>query len=175
MPAYKKWNGLRLEVAKYCQENKIYENDFRFLGIYEWQNVYERLLKTFVDERYARKCGLHWSNIEAGFREDIDKIYIFREGSEHHALYEWIERLPEIVKCEKVYLFLEDYQQAAKYWAAECNTSVVPLIINDALYPADYYITDKKFSWLITENHHDIVQFIGKGLDVDIIKDVCTK
>ena len=56
----------------------------------------------------------------------------------------------------------------------ECNPSVVCRIINDA-YPTDYYITNKKFDWLITENHHDIVQFIGKGLDVDKIKTVCTK
>lgn len=75
----------------------------------------------------------------------------------------------------RVYLFLEEDGQCAKYWIAECSPAIVHLIINEALEPIDYYITDKKFNWLITENHHDFVQFIGKGLDVEIIKAVCTK
>lgn len=64
---------------------------------------------------------------------------------------------------------LEEDSQQVKYWIAECKPEVVYLIINDAIEPTDYYITDKKFQWLITENHHDIVQFIG-DLDSDLIK-----
>ena len=175
MRAFKRWDGLRLEVIRYCKEKDIPERAFRFLGIYEWKNVYDRLLKKFIDDEYAKTCGLYWSNIEGGFRKDMDKIYSFTEGSENHASYEWIEKLPEIVKCEKKYLILEEDKQTAKYWIAECDPAIVHLIINDAIYPSDYYITNKKFDWLITENHHDIVQFIGKGLDTDIIKAVCGK
>ena len=173
MKIFNKWTGLRLEITQYCQENNISANDFRFLGIYEWQNAYDRLLKKFVEERYAKEYGLHWSNISGAFREDVDRIYTFQEGYENNASYEWIEKLSEIVKCETVYLFLEESKQAAKYWIAECNSAVVHLIID--VNPTDYYITNKKFDWLITEDHHDIVQFIGKGLDADIIKSVCTK
>ena len=171
MQIYSKWKGVRLEVANYCKDN-ISKEDFRFLGIYEWQNVYENVLKYFIDERYARECGLYWSNISGGFKKDIDKIYSFQEGALNNASYEWIEKLSDIVKCEKVYLLLEEDKQRAKYWIAECNPDIIHLIINEAIYPADYYITDKKFNWLITENHHDIVQFIGKGLDIDVIKRV---
>lgn len=175
MQAFKRWDGVRLEVIRYCKKKAIPESDFRFLGIYEWQNVYGRLLKKFVDDEYAKKHGLYWSNIEGGFRKAADKIYSFVEGSENHASYEWIERLTEIVGSEKIYLFLEEDRQTAKYWIAECSPAILHLIINDAIYPADYYITNKKFDWLITENHHDIVQFIGKGLGVDIINKVCEK
>ena len=173
MQIYNKWKGLRLEITQYCKENNIFENDFRFLGIYEWQNVYDRLLKKFVEERYAKEYGLDWSNIRGGFRKDIDRIYTFQEGYANNASYEWIEKLPEIVKCETVYLFLEEKKQKTKYWIAECTPAIVYRIID--VHPTDFYITNKKFDWLITENHHDIVQFIGKGLDADIIKTVCTK
>jgi len=168
-----KWIGLRSEVIEYCQENKISEDDFRFLGIYEWENVYSKVLEHFVDERYARNHGLYWSNTDNGFKESIEKIYTFQEGVGNNSSYEWIEKLPEIVKCEKVYLLLEEDKQRTKYWIAECSTKIVCDIINEAIYPTDYYITDKKFNWLITENHHDIVQFIGKGLDLGVIKTVC--
>lgn len=175
MQLYDKWTGLRLEAVEYCKENKLSENDFRFLGIYEWQNVYDSVLEHFVDERYAERHGLYWSNTNDGFRKDIDTIYVFQEGAENNASYEWIERLSEIVQCEKVYLLLEEDKQRAKYWIAECSPAVVHLIVNEALCPTDYYITDKKFQWLITENHHDIVSFIGRGLDAELIRGICER
>lgn len=173
MQAYHKWAGLRLEIVEYCKENQISENEFRFLGIYEWENVYDEVLKHFVDERYARKHGLHWSNIEDGFQKNNHIIYAFQEGN--NVSCEWIEKLPEIVQCEKIYLLMEEKRQRAKYWIAESTPAVVYRIINEALYPIDYYITDKKFKWLITKNHHDLVQFIGEGLDLEIVKAICTE
>lgn len=176
MQEYHRWDGLRFEIVEYCQQNHIAENDFRLLGIYEWKNVYDSVLEHFVDEIYAKKYGLYWSNVENGFQKNINRIYAFPEGIGNNAYYEWIEKLPEIVKCEKVYLLMEEGGQRAKYWVAECSPSVVHLIINEAVESMDdYYITDKKFNWLITENHHDFVQFIGKGLDVETIKGVCVK
>lgn len=168
-----KWSGLRLEIAEYCRDNRISEEDFRFLGIYEWRNVYDKVLEYFVDEQYARRSELYWSNIMNGFKKDINRIYSFEVGGDGYASYRWIEKLPEIVKLEKVYLLLEEDEQGVKYWIAECNPSVVHQIINEAIYLEDYYITDKKFKWLITQNHHDIVHFIGEGLDVNVIKTVC--
>jgi hypothetical protein len=172
MQALHKWDGLRLEIEQYCQENRISKDDFRFLGIYEWQNVYDKVLEHFIDEQYARRNGLYWANVNGGFKHDVSGIYVFQVGVNNNLSYEWIERLPEIVKCDKVYLLLEEDSQ--KYWIAECSPSVVCLIINEAIGHIDYYITNKKYNWLISENHHDIVQFIGEGLDADTIKKVCT-
>lgn len=172
MQGLHEWDGLRLEIAEYCRDNHISEEDFCFLGIYQWQNVYDKVLECFVDKQYARKNGLYWANINGGFRKVVQRIYSFQEGVGNNLSYEWIEKLPEIVKCEKVYLLLEEYSQ--KYWIAECSPSVVHLIINEAVGHIDYYITDKKFNWLITQNHHNIVQFLGEGLEVDVIEKVCT-
>ncbi|WP_408605477.1 DUF6756 family protein [Catonella morbi] len=30
----------------------------------------------------------------------------------------------------------------------------------------DFYIVSKKFEWLISENHEDIVSFVGDTLDI---------
>lgn len=140
MQLFHKWEGLRLELAQYTAEHNISENTFRFLGIYEWQNFYSKVLEAFVDEQYSRTNGIHWSNINNGFRKDIDVIYYFQIHPENNITYEWIKKLPEI--------------------------------INDTYSVKDYYITDKKFNWLITENHHDIIKFLGKGLDKNKIKTV---
>lgn len=169
MQIYHKWKGLRLEIAEYSKKQNIPENNFRFLGIYEWQNIYDKVLKHFVDEQYARKYGLHWANIQNGFQKNINKIYSFQIGAEKHRSYEWLKKLPEIVKDKKVYLILED-AELPKYWIMECSPFVIEPIINDTYLVEDYYITDKKFNWLITSNHHDFIQFIGRGLDLETIK-----
>ena len=166
-----KWNGFRREVAEYMAEHQIPENEFRFLGIYEWQDIYNKVLNRFVDGKYALGHGLHWANIEDGFKKDIDRIYDF--AYQHKDSYQWLEKLPDIVKCDKVYLLLEDGErQYSKYWIAECVPYVVHLVINDTYLSEDYYITDKKFNLLITENHHEIVHIIWKGLDREIIETV---
>lgn len=162
------WNGIRATVVEYCKNNNISAGDFRFLNMFEWQNIYNHVLDTFLDYHYAKYNGLYWSNIENGFKNDINKVFCFQEGVNGYPSYEWIKKLPQIIGSDKVYLFLEE--SSDKYWVAECNPEVIYQIINDALYPLDYYITDKKFNWLITENHHDVVQFLGQGISEETIK-----
>lgn len=157
------WTGIRLEVSEYCRDHQISEKDFRFLGMNEWQNVYEKVLDTFVDGQYARRKGLHWANVDGGFKEVPE--YAFRLGTDGKSGYEWLEKLPEIVGCDRVYMLLEESGMQAKYWIAECNPKVIEGIINDALTRCDYFIVDKKFKWMITENHHEVVQFIGSVFD----------
>ena len=167
------WQGARGEIAKYCKNNNIPESQISLLGINEWQDVYKKVLESFVEHSYSLLNGLHWANTNNGFRSDVDMVFSFREGLSGTASYEWLERLCEIVGEQKVYLLVEEISQ--KYCICECDSSAVHLVINEMIYPSDYYITDKKFNWLISENHHDVVLFLGKGIDEEKIRSVCLK
>ena len=169
----KQWQGARGEIAKYCRDNDIKKTFIRLLGITQWQNVYEKVLECFVDHSYSNLNGLHWANTNNGFRSDVDMVFAFREGLPNTASYDWLERLPEIVGEQMVYLLVEESLE--NYFICECVSSAVHLVINEAIYPSDYYITDKKFNWLISENHHDVVLFLGKGFDEEKIRSVCLK
>ena len=164
------WNGIRATVAEYCKDNNISDSDFRFLNLFEWQNIYNNVLDTFLDYQYAKYNGLYWSNVENGFKKSITRLFCFQEGAKGYPSYEWIMKLPQIIGSDTVYLLLEE--SSNKYWIAECNPGVIHQIINEALYPLDFYITDKKYNWIITKNHHDIVQFLGQGLDEQEIRSV---
>ena len=48
-----------------------------------------------------------------------------RLGTDGKLGYEWLEKLPEIVGCDRVYLLLEENGMQAKYWIAECNPKVI--------------------------------------------------
>ena len=65
------WNGIRATVAEYCKDNNISDSDFRFLNLFEWQNIYNNVLDTFLDYKYAKYNGLYWSNVENGFKKSI--------------------------------------------------------------------------------------------------------
>ena len=53
-----------------------------------------------------------------------------------------------------------------------CNQVIAELIYEEVHWDCDYYIVDKKYNWLITCNHHDIIQFVGKGLEIKKIEDM---
>ena len=168
-----RWRGVRGDIAKYCKDNNISEKQVKLLGITQWQNVYKKVLDSFVDHSFSYHNGLHWANINNGIRSDVDMVFAFREGMPDTASYEWLERLPVIVGDQKVYLLIEESSE--KYCICECDSSAVHLVINEAIYPSDYYITDKKFNWLISENHHDVVLFLGNSLNEEKIRSVCCK
>ena len=168
-----RWRGVRGDIAKYCKDNNISEKQVKLLGITQWQNVYKKVLDSFVDHSFSYHNGLHWANTNNGIRSDVDMVFAFREGMPDTASYEWLERLPVIVGDQKVYLLIEESSE--KYCICECDSSAVHLVINEAIYPSDYYITDKKFNWLISENHHDVVLFLGNSLNEEKIRSVCCK
>ena len=97
------WNGIRAAVAEYCKDNNISDSDFRFLNLFEWQNIYNNVLDTFLDYKYAKYNGLYWSNVENGFKKSITRLFCFQEGAKDYPSYEWIMKLPQIIGSDMVY------------------------------------------------------------------------
>lgn len=67
------WNnyegGLRIAVQRFCQQNRIDEETFRFLSIYQWEDVYRKVIENFVDKSRGYQAGLHWLNTNGVFRD----------------------------------------------------------------------------------------------------------
>ena len=160
---WNKYKGiLRGELQKYCRENNIGEDRFKFLNVYTWQDVYKEILNHFTDG----KCdSIHWLNINMNFNKNMDIFYSF----DCREMRDWFYKIPEIIEKndEKAYILFEDIH---KYWLAEGDINILPEIIGETY--RDYYIVDKKYKWLITCNHHDVVLFVGEGLNYDRIKEI---
>ena len=56
-----------------------------------------------------------------------------------------------------------------KNWVIEMYLDELKVILGEAGY-YDYYIVSKKYEWLISENHHAIVSFVGDCLDLSTLK-----
>ena len=144
----------RKEAQKFCRENAITDEQFHFLSIYKWNDVYEKILINFADDSWRKYYGLHWLNTNGRFIKE--KKYSFTDDKN----WEWIFRLEEIIgKDEMIYVALEDEKD--KLWLAEGTTNVIARIIYEEFFADDYYIVDKKYQWMITRNHHEYVMFIG--------------
>ncbi|MGP8314313.1 hypothetical protein ACG0Z4_25925 [Enterocloster aldenensis] len=68
------WNNyegcLPMAVQRFCQQNHIDEAAFRFLSIYQWEDVYRKVVGNSVDKSSGYQTGLHWLNTNGVFRED---------------------------------------------------------------------------------------------------------
>lgn len=168
------WNnyegGLRIAVQRFCDENHIDEETFRFLSIYQWEDVYRKVIGNFVDKSHGYQAGLHWLNTNGVFRKDkeIQAVFDSRDS------WGWVLGLPGLVDegNERAYLLLEESGQRPKFWIGEGTLEGIARILEEGLYSSDYYIVDKKYRWMITCNHHEAVLFVGDGLNMDRIEDL---
>lgn len=156
------WNeykgAIRIDIQKYCKEQGISSEQFHFVSMYEWENIYDKILFHFADWIRNKNKNLHWLNINGGIAKDVEACYSFYSYKQE----DWILKLPSIVNERRMYLLLEESRQRSKFWIAEGDVETVAQIIWEGFYGQDYYIVDKKYQWMITRNHHEGVIFIAK-------------
>ena len=81
----------------------------------------------------------------------------------------WVEKLPDIIpEGEKlVYVLFEDCKNfEPKHWVYEMGIPELICIIGEVYVLDDFYIVSKKFEWLISECHEDVVSFVGNSLNL---------
>ncbi len=81
----------------------------------------------------------------------------------------WVARLPQILpESERfVYVLFEDTKNyQPKYWVYEMCIPELICILGEVCGLDDFYIVSKKFEWLISECHEDIVSFVGNSLNL---------
>lgn len=170
---WNKYKGfVRAEIQTYCREHHIEENEFHFINIHKWESIYYQVMENFLEEseKNTRQCwwSLHWSNVNGG-------LLPAEISFDSYGCYDWILQLPEFIKekDKMVYLLLDEEGVKEKFWIAEGTPErIAELLYEEVHCNCDYYIVDKKYKWLITCDHHEIIQFIGNGLEMKKIEDM---
>lgn len=80
--------------------------------------------------------------------------------------------LDKIIPDTLHYVLFEDTVDfQPKYWVYEMFPNEIIAVIDESdPSPDDFYIVSKKFEWLISECHEDIVYFVGDGIDISLIE-----
>ena len=129
----------------------------------KYADIIKRIEKTFV----INSGPLHWSNIGNRFQPSfaLKTRYIG-----NHRL--WYHMLDKIIPDTLHYVLFEDTVDfQPKYWVYEMFPNEMITVIDESdPSPDDFYIVSKKFEWLISECHEDIVYFVGDGIDISLIE-----
>lgn len=128
---------------------------------------YHSIIKS-IEQKFTRTNNIHWSNMGQGFKRNfLCQIIDVSEDSM------WVQQLPKIISShdDMVYVLFEDVIHfQPKYWIYEMGISELICIIGNVNGLNDFYIVSKKLDWLISENHEDIVSFVGDTLDISCFK-----
>lgn len=110
--------------------------------------------------------NIHWSNMGNGFQQHISCHNV---DIHNHPL--WYHHLSDIVPHPEapVYVLFEDTKNyEPKYWLYEMWITEFIMLV-DELNPDDFYLVSKKYDWLISENHEEVVSFVGNDLKYKVL------
>lgn len=124
---------------------------------WRYAQIIQKIQETFVQD----SGSIHWANM-GYFRPELAAwtVNVSDKQLWYHELSHLVPK-PE----EMVYVLLEDTQDfAPKYWLYEMYLQELITILDETVGLDDFYIVSKKIDWLITENHEEIVTFVGEPL-----------
>ena len=131
---------------------------------FECSKIKYRSIMKSIEQKFTCDNNIHWSNMGQGFKRNLfHKMIDVSEDSM------WVQKLPKIIPSNEslVYALFEDVINfQPKYWIYEMCIPELICIIGNVNCLDDFYIVSKKFGWLISENHEDIVSFVGDTLDI---------
>ena len=146
---------IRSEIERVIKKNHIERSRCFECSKITYSAIIKKIEQIFV----LNGGNIHWSNMGHGFNPKLScRIQNISEDRM------WVAKLPLILpKNEKfVYVLFEDAKNfQSKYWIFEMCVPELICIIGEVNGLDDFYIVSKKFEWLISECHEDIVSFVG--------------
>ena len=82
----------------------------------------------------------------------------------------WLAELPDIIPPlnNSVYVLFEDRKNhEPKYWLYESVLSELILVLYEINGLNDFYIISKKYDWLISIDHENVISYVGDKLKVN--------
>ena len=126
--------------------------------------TYASIIKKIENNFVLHGGDIHWSNIRNGFNNNLKCT---SKNIDNNQL--WFKQLPQIVPSEEqpVYVLFEDIKNfKPKYWVYEMYLPELICVLGEVEGLSDFYIVSKKFEWLISECHEDVVSFVGAPFDL---------
>ena len=152
----------RDEVEQVVKQLKIDRVRFFEVSKQSYMQIIKNTEDAFVDKSKRWNEDIHWANM-GHYRSELNVVTeIMQEWPS------WIEKLPRIIPTpnKPVYALFEDVKAyTPKYWLYEAYICELMLVLNETCH-FDFYIVSKKFDWLISVNHHDVISYVGDNLEI---------
>lgn len=153
---------VRQDIEKTIKEFSLNRNRIFEVSKQDYKQILKKIEQTFV--LYGQT--IHWANM--GYYNQNFPVWTVDCRDNPF----WFEKLNKIIPNPQnaVYVLFEEMgRQRPKYWVFEMYLEELIIILNESIVN-DYYIISKKYDWLISENHHRIVSFVGKSFHLSPMK-----
>ncbi|MFV0350849.1 MAG: DUF6756 family protein [Oscillospiraceae bacterium] len=161
-------NTQRSEIEECIKTLKIDRNRFFEVSKQSYSQIIAAIQNEFVDKSFNWNKEIHWANM-GHFKPGLACIAKAIQN------WSWVNKLPLILPSTAlpVYVLFEDtLNLQPKYWLYQACPAELVLILNECALWGDFYIVSKKFDWLISLNHHDILYCVGTGLNTEAINNL---
>lgn len=144
----------RDETEQLIKELSISRTHFHEVSKISYQRISKKITDCFVDQRYRT---IHWANM-GHYKKELPVQFVDISKDKF-----WYHRLEKIFSPDMtVYFMLEDTKAyRPKYWLYEARIHELIMLLDKAFF-YDFYIVSKKFQWLFSENHEEVLSIVGK-------------
>lgn len=143
-------SNLRKGILKVKKENALDDNLFKEVSHLEYSEILKKINSTFLVTHKYDDSVWWWKS----YKELKSYAIHFREGY----AFDILDKI--VPSKDQKYWFIAS-EQNGKYWLYESNINTIKLMIGE-MYGFEYYIVDKKYTWILCENHHDILIGLGE-------------
>ena len=137
-------NTLRDELNSIICSEEI--KGINFVRLNQWQWILEKIANTFLSHG----------------KLSIKRVWLWDSLKEPYESYQPDDALSELgglLNASESYWFIAS-DEAGKYWVLEgTGSAVITLLEKSRCF--EYYVTNKEISWLICENHHNVMIIKG--------------
>ncbi len=120
--------------------------DIEFVRMNKWRWIIDKLADEFLSQG----------------KQSLKRIWLWDSIKEPCLTYQpedGLEELKSLLDQSEFYWFIAS-DEDGKYWVLEGTGKAIVRVLSETRY-FEYYITNKKFSWVVCENHHGVMVLKG--------------
>ena len=144
--------NLRDDIKKAMKEISLAENLLKEVSYFEHEEILKRINSQFLTTNNYDGTIWWWQSYK-----DLKQYAIhFKDGLA-------VDMLDKLLPNRATKYWFVASEENGKYWLYESGIEAIKVIIQE-MYGFEYYIVDKKYRWILCENHHNML--IGLGQEI---------
>ena len=152
----KTWTELRKNIEKVINEFNL-SDKFKSVNITQIENIDRKFMLSFMKNgrQSTKSYGWIWECLK-------DENQWGKHSPDYKKTSEIIRYTAGATNEDLYIIFTESYRERDKFWYYEGKTDTMITVIEETAGIDEFYIFDKKFTYIIGQNHHDVIFATGK-------------
>ena len=151
----KTWTELRKNIEKVINEFDL-SDKFKSVNLTQIENIDRKFMLSFTKNgRQSTKFyGWIWECLK-------DENQWGKHSPDYKKTSEIIRYTAGTTNEDLYIIFTESCREREKFWYYEGRLDAMITVIEETPGIDEFYIFDKKFTWLLGQNHHDVIFATG--------------